>query len=224
MLRVEFHTHTSFSKDSLVSPRALVEACGRRGIDRVVVTDHNTLDGARAAHDRDPQRVIIGEEIMTTAGELLAAYVSEVVPAGLTPQAAIDRLREQEAFISVSHPFDGLRKGGWSPADLIQVSPLVDALEVFNSRCTLRSANQRAADFARERGLPGTVGSDAHTVWEIGRSILILQPFADAFQLREAVRRGAAYTRLSPPWIHLASRYARLRKWLGVGLDTAERP
>ncbi len=54
MLRTEFHCHTVFSKDSLTSPRALVEACRRKGIDRVVVTDHDNIRGGRAAHELDP--------------------------------------------------------------------------------------------------------------------------------------------------------------------------
>src|SRR5512143_648703 len=112
-LHVEFHCHTQASKDSLMQPRVLVETCRRKGIDRVVVTDHNTIAGARAAQAIDPQRVIVGEEIMTTRGEILAAFLSEEIPRDLTPQETIRRLKDQGAFISVSHPFDSIRKGGW---------------------------------------------------------------------------------------------------------------
>ena len=110
---VEFHCHTIFSKDSLTSPRKLVETSRRRGIDRVVVTDHNTTAGALAAQALDPELVIVGEEIMTTRGEILAAFVTEEILPFLSPQETIRRLREQGAFISVSHPFDRLRNGAW---------------------------------------------------------------------------------------------------------------
>ena len=113
MLRVEFHCHTNFSKDSLTRPRDLVDACRRKSIDRVVVTDHNTVAGARAAHALDPELVIVGEEIMTTRGEILAAFVSDEIPMGLSPQETIRRLKAQGAFISVSHPFDRWRSCGW---------------------------------------------------------------------------------------------------------------
>ena len=83
MFIVEFHCHTLFSKNSLTSPERLVQACRRKGIDRVIVTDHNTIAGARAAQALDPELVIVGEEIMTTHGELLAAFVMEEIPAGL---------------------------------------------------------------------------------------------------------------------------------------------
>ena len=111
MLTVEFHSHTIYSKDSLSSPEKILAACRRKGIDRIVITDHNTTCGALAAQALDPQRVIIGEEIMTTQGELLAAFIQEEIPPGLTPMQTIERLKEQGAFISVSHPFDHYR--GW---------------------------------------------------------------------------------------------------------------
>jgi predicted metal-dependent phosphoesterase TrpH len=215
MFRVEFHCHTRYSKDCLTSPRELLEACCRKGVDRVVVADHNTIAGALEAKRLDPDRVIVGEEIMTTAGEVLAAFVSAEVPSGLQPRETISLLRQQQAFISVSHPFDTSRKGAWQLDQLLAIIPLVDAIEVFNSRCMVPSANSRALEFARDHDLPGTVGSDAHTTFEIGRSVLLLEPFADAAQLRAVIRRSRSRTHWSPPWIHLTSRYARFRKWLG---------
>ncbi|MBM3126297.1 MAG: PHP domain-containing protein, partial [Chloroflexi bacterium] len=43
---LEFHCHTHVSKDSLVRPADLVKACRSKGIDRVVITDHNSIRGA----------------------------------------------------------------------------------------------------------------------------------------------------------------------------------
>jgi len=220
MLRVEFHCHTIYSKDSLTPPQKLTQASRKKGIDRVIVTDHNTISGARIARSFDPERVIIGEEIMTTRGEILAAYVSDEIPPMLTPQETIRLLREQNAFISVSHPFDGWRKGGWEEQDLLEITPLVDAIEVYNSRCILPSYNRLALDFARRHNLAGTVGSDAHTAMELGRSVLMLDPFESSDGLRRSIRTGVAQTRWSPPWFHLSSRYAALRKKINFRLDT----
>jgi hypothetical protein len=219
MLRVEFHCHTIFSKDCLVSPRQLVECGRRKRIDRIIVTDHNSIAGALAAREIAPERVIIGEEIMTTAGEVLAAFVQSEIPPGLTPQETIGRLREQGAFISLAHPFDASRRGSWGLADLLEVVPLVDAIETFNSRCMRPGQNRAASLFAEQHGLAGTVGSDAHTCWELGRSTLMLLPFRNAEELRGVLRQGEPRTRWSPPWIHLTSRYAALRKRLGRHLD-----
>ncbi len=216
LLKVEFHCHTIYSKDSLTRPERLVEACRRKGIDRVVVTDHNTIAGARAAQALDPQRVIVGEEIMTTKGELLAAFVSEEIPAGLEPRQAIQRLREQGAVISVSHPFDRFRQGGWALTDLLEILPLVDAIEAFNSRCLLPHFNAQAEDLARRNGIPITVGSDAHAACELGRAVLWLDPFTGPDEMRRALRSAARQTRWSPPWFHLISRFATVVKKSGL--------
>ena len=212
VLRVEFHCHTVFSKDSLTSPEKLVAACARKGLDRVVVTDHNTILGARAAWNLDPQRVIIGEEIMTTQGELLAAYLTEGVPPGLSPLETIQRLRAQGAFISVSHPFDQMRSGHWQPEHLEAILPLVDAIEIFNSRCVQAAFNRQAAEYARQHSLAGTVGSDAHAAFELGRSCSSLPDFHDGPSLKTALLQAEHHTHLSSPLVHFTSRWAVWRK------------
>ena len=209
-LRVEFHCHTSESKDSLTSPQQLVNACRRKGLDRVIITDHNTIRGALHAQALDPHLVIVGEEIMTDKGELLAAFVRTKVPKGLPAMEAIQRLREQQAFISVSHPFDVNRSGSWNLPDLEAIAPYIDAVETFNSRCLLTSFNTRSLEFARAHGLPGTVGSDAHTAFEVGQAVLLLDPFQDAAGLKESIRSAASECNKSLPLVRLISRYAAL--------------
>lgn len=185
-----------------------METCRRKGIDRVVVTDHNTTAGALAAHKLDPGLVIVGEEIMTTRGEILAAYVTEEIPPFLSPQETLRRLKDQGAFISVSHPFDRLRDGAWKEDDLLEILPQVDAIEVFNSRCMNPRFNREAQAFAEKHNIPGTVGSDSHAAFELGRSVLLLDQFEGPNEMRQVIRRGIPKTRLSPPWVHLASRCA----------------
>jgi hypothetical protein len=215
MLRVEFHCHTCFSGDSLARPAAILAACRRKGVDRLVITDHNRIAGALEARKLDPQRVIVGEEIMTRAGELLAAFVTEEIPAGLPPLVAIARLRAQGAFISVSHPFDLMRSGHWALPDLLKITPLIDAIETFNARCNLPLYNQQASQFAIEHNLPGTAGSDAHAIFEVGRVTMLLPDFKDAAGLREIIRQGRVAGALSSPWVHLVSRFASLSKRFG---------
>jgi hypothetical protein len=197
----------------------LVKACRRKGLDRVVVTDHNSIAGARAAQALDPELVIVGEEILTTRGELLAAFVTEEVPPRLSPQETIRRLKEQGAFISVSHPFDLHRGGHWKEEDLLEILPQVDAIEVFNARCWSPEYNRQAQEFAGKHNLAGTVGSDAHAPLELGRAVLMLEPFEGPEELRAVLRRGIPQVRWSSPWVHLISRYAVLLKGLKIGLD-----
>jgi predicted metal-dependent phosphoesterase TrpH len=212
MIRVEFHCHTIFSKDSLTRPEDLVASCQPKGIQRLVITDHNTITGAQRAQEIAPKLVIIGEEIMTTQGELLAAFVQEEVPPGLPPLEAIRRLRDQGAFISVSHPFDVMRKGHWETADLERIVPLIDAIETFNARCMWPGFNTQAHRFARQFGLLGTAGSDAHATFEVGKAAMLLPDFQDVASLREALPQARFQASLSAPWVHLTSRYAVWKK------------
>jgi predicted metal-dependent phosphoesterase TrpH len=216
MLNLEFHCHTNASKDSLVRPEELIRAARKKGLDRLVITDHNSIAGARAAQSLDPELVIVGEEIMTTRGEILAAFVTEEIPAGLTPMETIRRLKDQGAFISVSHPYDAHRKGGWKEADLLEIVPYVDAVEVFNARCLDPGFNHKAQAFAEKYNLAGTVGSDAHILFEVGRAVMSLDPFQGPDGMREVVKQAKFQTKLSPWWVHLFSTYAKQRKKIRI--------
>jgi hypothetical protein len=211
MIKLEFHCHTEFSSDSLVKITELIRSVREKKIDRIVVTDHNCISGAMMARELASDLIIVGEEVMTTKGELLAAFVSELVPGGLSPIEAINRLKGQGAFISVSHPFDRSRSGAWDEKDLLDISPQIDAIEIFNSRCLAQKHNIRALEFAKENGLLGTVGSDAHSLFELGRSTQYLPEFNDAEGLRKSLSKAEYDVRLSPFWVHLMSSWA---KWV----------
>lgn len=212
MLSCEFHCHTIYSKDSLLRVSDLLKECDKKGIQRLAITDHNTIAGALAAKNIDPERVIIGEEIMTSKGELLAYFVKDELQPFLSPQETIRQLRDQGAFIGVSHPFDRYRKGGWKLQDLLEITPQIDALEIFNSRCLQPGFNRAAADFAATHHLLGIVGSDAHYRGEVGASRMALSAFHDPESLKEALQHAKHVTALSPAWVHLYSTYAKMLK------------
>jgi hypothetical protein len=217
MLTLELHAHTHASADCLMRPADIVRTCQRKGITKLAVTDHNTLRGARELQALAPDLVIVGEEIMTTQGELLGYFLKEEIPPKLSPAETIARLRAQGAAISVSHPFDRLRKGAWREADLAAIVELVDAIEVFNARCIFPDDNARALAFARAHGKPGTVGSDAHAHVELGQATLRMARAGNSAELIAGFIEGQARTSLSSPLIHVASTFAkhwkRLRRW-----------
>ncbi len=213
MIRIEFHCHTEFSADSLASIEGLYQAAKVKKLDRIVITDHNRIDGALLAVERAPELFIAGEEVMTSEGELLTAFVKEKIPKGLPPQEAIGRLRDQGAFISVSHPFDYNRPGSWALDELKKIAPLVDAIEVFNSRCIKKTFNEQADKFAKDNELLGTVGSDAHSIHELGRSTIELPEFTDSLTLKKALVSARYETKISPSWVHFYSTWAKMKKW-----------
>ncbi|GAB4469757.1 MAG: PHP domain-containing protein [Anaerolineae bacterium] len=209
---LELHCHTIYSHDSLLRLDAIQGICRERGIDRIAITDHNRAKGALELAHMYPMLIIPGEEIMTTRGELLAWYIKEEVPPGLSPQATIDRLREQGALIGVAHPMDRYRKGAWQMADLLAIIDQVDVIEVFNARCLHAEDNRRALAFAEKYGKLKSAGSDAHTPREYGRATVKVRPFANnAEGLRQALADAQFETRLSGVGVHLSSTYA---KWI----------
>ena len=216
LIKVDFHSHTSSSKDSQTTPQAIIAAARRRGLDRLVITDHNSIQGALAARQLAPDLVIVGEEIETQAGELLASFVTEEIPRGLPVKEVIRRLRQQGAFISVSHPFDRSRSGFALP-DLDEIAPLVDAIEIFNARCVLAHTNRLAQQYAAVHHLPGTAGSDGHIAWEIGRAYLKVPLFNSADELRLVVGKGQPVGRQVPLVVHMLATFISIPKRLGYG-------
>ena len=211
MIRVDLHNHTHYSPDSLTTPSDLIRAAHRARLDRVAVTDHNAVNGALEAFALAPELVIVGEEVMTSKAELLGLFVKEYIPPFLSPLETISRLRQQGAFISVSHPFDPTRSG-WSLTDMEELAPLVDAIEVFNAHCFTRQMNDRAAEFAAQYDLPGTAGSDAHWASEIGCGVMSLPPFNNADELRAVIRQGTIQGKSTSSLTRFLSPYIRIRK------------
>ncbi|CAG0981158.1 hypothetical protein ANRL4_01880 [Anaerolineae bacterium] len=188
LLTVEFHCHTVYSGDSTLRILDLIEFAHEAGISKVAVTDHNTVEGALAAREIAPELVVVGEEVWTTHGELLALYVDKQIPKGLSPKEAITQLKQQGAYIIVPHPFDHNRHG-WKSEDLASILPWIDAIEVYNGHCS-QEANDLALAYAYRQKAPQTIGSDAHSLTEIGHALMVLPPFEDRDSLKRAVSRG----------------------------------
>jgi hypothetical protein len=213
VVRAEFHCHSVYSPDSLVRVEDLLAACEQKNIAKLAITDHNRIEGALRAHAIDPQRVIVGEEIQTTQGEILGYFMREEIPAGLEPLEVIRRLKDQGAFISVAHPFDTNRDAThWKPGTLEAMLPFLDAFETFNARCLRQTFNTQAQIFAQEHGLAGMTGSDAHSTFELGKATMLLADFNDAIELRTALENAQWDVHLSSAAVHLFSVWAKIVK------------
>jgi len=210
-LKVDFHSHTHYSSDSLTPIPALIEAARRRGLDKLVVTDHNSINGGLEAFAQAPDLIIVGEEVQTTQGEFLTAFITDPLPKNLEPEEALRRLKSQGAFISISHPFDPQRSG-WPLETLEWLAPQIDAVEVLNARVIKADYNRQALEFARKYNLPGGAGSDGHHPSEIGRVYSEMPDFHDAESLRAAIRNATQHGRISSPMVHFYSVWARMRK------------
>lgn len=166
---IDLHCHTSASFDSLARPGDVVRAAAARGLTHLVVTDHDRIDGALAARAAAPAglTVIVGEEIRTADGDLIAAYLERAVAPGMSAVETVAAVREQGGLVGIPHPFDRLRGSMLLDVRMTSLMSLVDWVEVHNARL-VGGGNERAAVLAREHGLPGVAVSDAHSVLEVG--------------------------------------------------------
>jgi predicted metal-dependent phosphoesterase TrpH len=166
---IDFHCHTSASFDCLSDPRKVVRAAVARGLTHLVVTDHDRIDGALRARDAAPDglTVIVGEEIRTADGDLIAAFLESAVAPGSSAADTIAAVRAQGGLVGIPHPFDRFRGSLLRDARMETLAPLVDWVETHNARL-VGAGNERAAGFARDHDVPGVAVSDAHTIVEVG--------------------------------------------------------
>jgi hypothetical protein len=211
-INIDLHCHTSFSSDSIINLGALIEECDRKGIAKIAITDHNNIDGALEAASRWPERIIPGVEIMTNQGELLGYYVSKHIPSGLSPLETISALKAQNAIISVSHPFDRLRNGGWKTSFLIEILPWLDAIEGFNAHCFSDRPNIQAITFCQEHHISITAGSDAHYLFEIGLAGLTLDEFDTPQEFKLSLKTAQFFGRRTKLGARIFSRLSRVIK------------
>jgi predicted metal-dependent phosphoesterase TrpH len=214
-LRLDMHVHTRASYDSLSDVADILRAMDARGIDRVVLTDHDELDFALRAAEREPERLIAGEEVRTAEGpDLIGIFLTERIPRGTPLREACERIRAQGGVVYAPHPFDLRRRGGGG--HLEAVADLVDVVEAHNARTWGAGVNERGEAWARERGLALGAGSDAHTPAEIGAAYVELPPFAnERDSLLAALAAGRVAARgVSPRRVAAYSAYARLHKAL----------
>ncbi|MFH1636964.1 MAG: PHP domain-containing protein [Candidatus Woesearchaeota archaeon] len=175
-MRYDLHTHTCYSTCSNTKPWDYLKTAKRK-VDGIAVTDHNTIRGAlkvkKLNKDKDFE-IIVGEEIMTPAGEVLAYYVNEEIRPGPIEEV-LEKAKEQGCITSIAHPFTSgiIRKS--ASIDFSKLRGKIDAIETFNGRMFTNLSNTRAKGFAQKHNFAQTGGSDAHFTWEIGRGWTVIK-------------------------------------------------
>jgi predicted metal-dependent phosphoesterase TrpH len=216
-LRIDLHAHTSYSPDSILKPSELIERARAAGLDRIAVTDHNSMDGAYEARALAPDLIILGEEIDCAEGtDLIGLFMHEPIPAGLSVEETARRIRKQGGIVYAPHPFAYLRNA----ADHAErVMAVADVVEVFNGRAFLPRWNRNALAVARAAKLPTAAGSDSHFGHEIGGAWTELPAFSTRTQFRQAlVHARPHHSRQSGPHTIMASASIEImRRVMGRG-------
>lgn len=167
--------HTYHSKCSNLKPEILLKTAKKRGLNGIAVTDHNTIKGALKVKKLNKGKefeVIVGEEISTDAGEILAYYINKEIKKG-NFFSVMDEIKKQGAIASLSHPFrTSLNPAHHFKYPIEKIKNKIDAIEVFNAR-NLPGNNEKSQKIAKKLNLAGTAGSDAHFAFEIATAFTI---------------------------------------------------
>lgn len=194
-VKVDLHIHTSYSKDGRMSPEDLVRKAKRLGFDAISVTDHGTVKGAIEA-ERIAKRiakdliVIIGQEVKTKSGEILAYDIREDIEEERDLIQTCGEIKRKNGFLIIPHPFDPMRKGIGKRVD--DVMEYVDAVEGFNERTVISRFNEKTMRFVKEKRIPAIAGSDAHFIEEFGNTYTLVDSRRQGRDILRAIKEGRA--------------------------------
>jgi len=173
-MKIDMHIHTMFSRDGSMSISRITDILKKKGLDGFAVTDHNNIKAFSFIKKyKGDMKIIRGCEIKTKKGEILAYFINEEI-VSKDVREVIREIRKQDGIVSIPHPFDIFRKSAMK-THVWKIIRLVDAIEVFNSRCLLNRFNLLALKVAKRYNLGLTAGSDAHFAYEVGSAGIIAE-------------------------------------------------
>jgi predicted metal-dependent phosphoesterase TrpH len=201
---IDVHVHSHHSPGCTLAPRDIVRRARESGLDGLVLTDTNTLDGLqeiRAAGREEGFLALCGVELVTDHGHYLCYFPDPtVVPAppqmfGSTPwpvREVVRRVREMRGVVVAAHPYD---KSVERPSgDFIFTLEGLSALEGLNVR-RKGPANDLAVEAADHLNLPCIGASGAHpTLDDIGKAAtLFREPVANEADLVRQLEAGQVF-------------------------------
>ncbi len=176
--KADVHVHTKYSglhrmgvlrfPESVSDPADVVKKAKSAGMDVVCITDHNSMRGAEVAAQAAAQingiEVVKGEEITTAEGEVIALFIEEEIPAGLSAVETISRIREQDGLVIAPHPFSL-----HCPCLKQRIDHLdLDGIEVLNGGHIDDYSNAEAERAAMSERWAMLGGSDSHYLKTVG--------------------------------------------------------
>jgi predicted metal-dependent phosphoesterase TrpH len=185
-VRVDLHLHSNYSHDGQSSLEELIERCAEIGLDRIALTDHNTMEGAQALADLAPDLTIIGEEAKTREGEVIGLFITRRLPPYLRPEEVMDLVHEMGGLTYIPHPLDRHR-ANFRLERIVELADRIDIIETYNAWCE-PAENQAAGRLATELGKVAATGSDAHAAQELGRSWMEIEEYTTPLDFLEKLR------------------------------------
>jgi histidinol phosphatase-like PHP family hydrolase len=161
-----------------MDPLELIREASRLKLDAICLTEHQVLWRPEEVEElaRDAEiRIFRGNEFTTNQGDVLVFGYEEDVKELLTIQELRKAVVAAGGFMIAAHPFRGFKTFGVGHLQMNveqackwKVFDFVDAIEIRNGNDSAEESDM-AAQVAARLGLPGTAGSDAHEVDEVGK-------------------------------------------------------
>jgi predicted metal-dependent phosphoesterase TrpH len=194
----DVHMHTTYSDGTGSVEEVLSFAQAHTSLDVIAVTDHDTIEGALRARDLAARRgyrfdVIVGEEISTREGHLLALFLERPVAPDQSIERSIEQVHAQGGLAIVAHPFNRVFRHSVQRSVmnrlLRQPELHPDGIETLNGSFAGIGSSRIAMQLARSvYHWAETGGSDAHTPTAVGCARTVF-PGRSAADLRTAIER-----------------------------------
>jgi len=184
-MKIDLHIHTSpLSACSYIDPQELMQEARRLKLDGICLTEHQVVwdpDEVDKLGGEAGIRIFRGNEFTTNQGDILVFGFYEDIKELLIIQELRDKVTAAGGYMIAAHPFRGFKTFGIGQLQLTvdqacqrKVLEFVDAVEVGNGKLS-PDENDMARKVAEKLGLPGTGGSDAHRVDEVGTWVTVFE-------------------------------------------------
>lgn len=187
-MRVDLHLHSEFSHDGRSSIDEIVARAKECELERIALTDHNTIEGALVLARVAPELAIIGEEAKTKEGEVIGLFINRRLPPYLSAEEVMDMVHGMGGLTYIPHPFDRNRSH-FREDRIVELAPRIDIIETYNPWCDA-GANRASAALARGLDKVTATGSDAHSAHELGRSWMEMDEYSDVSDFLEKLRHA----------------------------------
>ena len=200
-MRIDLHIHTApRSACSHLGLTELLETAHNRKLDGICLTEHQVVwehEDAQKLATEGHIKVFRGNEFTTNQGDILVFGFDEDIKELLTIQELQQAVQSAGGYMIAAHPFRGFKTFGIGQLQMTvdqacqrKVFEFVDAIEIGNGKLS-DDENDMARKVAEKLGLPGTGGSDAHRVDEVGRWVTVFeQDICTEQELLEELRAG----------------------------------
>lgn len=211
MYKVDLHTHSVLSPDGGINETQYEKAISEGLLDCVAITDHNNVDFALHMQKLLGEHIIVGEEIMTTHGEIIGLFVKELVRPNLSPGETVKQIKKQGGVVYIPHPFETVRKG-LHPGIVEDLSKQIDVMEIYNGRAFVQNRSTQAVVWAKLNHIPGAASSDAHGYRGLGSTYTRMAKIPTATTIADLLTEGTPIASKPNMRTLLYPKYHRLRK------------